>query len=146
MVGRSFWIKRCSVDEFKRPCPDVEKDIFTLQLSPTLNDTAESDMRKRAPHIRIDLNGLHSWTLCRNPASAAAEGAPVGDPSYYRGILAAGLGVADRTNRQATKSETWVHPRRGHVPMLRSWDRAMYRRHWAVRFDADGRGATCERR
>jgi hypothetical protein len=59
MVGRSFWIKRCSVDEFKRPCPDVEKDIFTLQLSPTLNDTAESDMRKRTPYVCVDLDDLH---------------------------------------------------------------------------------------
>jgi hypothetical protein len=60
MVGRSFWIKRCSVDEFKRPCPDVEIDIITFQLSSTLNDTAESDMRKRAPHVCVDLDDVHT--------------------------------------------------------------------------------------
>jgi hypothetical protein len=60
MVGRSFWIKRCSVDEFKRPRPDVEKDIFTLQLSSTLDDTEESDIRKRAPHVCVNLDDVHT--------------------------------------------------------------------------------------
>ena len=60
MAGRSFWIKRCSVDEFKRPCPDVEKDIFTLQLSSTLDDTEESDIRKRAPHVCVNLDDVHT--------------------------------------------------------------------------------------
>ena len=31
MVSRHFWIKGYSVDQFKRPCPDIEKDILTLQ-------------------------------------------------------------------------------------------------------------------
>jgi hypothetical protein len=60
MVGRSLWIKRCSVDEFKRPCPDVEKEILTLQMGSALNDTAESDMRKRAPHVCVGLDDIHT--------------------------------------------------------------------------------------
>jgi hypothetical protein len=59
MLGCSFCIKRFSIDEFKRPCPDVEKDVFTPQLSSTLNDTAESDVRKRAPHVCVDLDDVH---------------------------------------------------------------------------------------
>ena len=60
MVGRSFWIKRCSVDEFKRPCPDVEKNIFTPQLGSALNDTPEADMRKRAPHVCVGLDDVNT--------------------------------------------------------------------------------------
>ena len=59
MVGGGFWIQGCSVDEFKRPGADVETHIVTFHLSSTRNDTAESDMRKRAPHVCIDLDDVH---------------------------------------------------------------------------------------
>jgi hypothetical protein len=35
-------------------------DAFTLQLRSALNDTAESHMRKRAPHVCTSLDFVHS--------------------------------------------------------------------------------------
>jgi hypothetical protein len=63
MVGRGFWIKWCSVDKLKRPSPYIEMDILTLQLSPALNDTVESDMGKRAPNVCEGLDDVHVLSI-----------------------------------------------------------------------------------
>jgi hypothetical protein len=81
VAGRGIGIERRSVYEFQWPGPYVEGYILPPQLSSSLDHATQSDMRKWAPHIRIDLNGLHAWTLRRNPGSACREIDAVGHPT-----------------------------------------------------------------
>jgi len=69
--GRHIGIERRSVHEFQWPGPYVEGYILPPHLSSSIDHATQSDMGKRAPHVRVDLNGLHAWTLCLIPAVPA---------------------------------------------------------------------------
>ena len=63
VVGGRVGIQRRFVHEFQRPGSHVQDSVFSAQLSPALDNAAQSYMRERAPDVGEHLDDFHTrWT------------------------------------------------------------------------------------
>ena len=74
------------LDEFESRCSHVQDGIFTLQLSPALDDAAQPDMRKKGTRCRRTPRSLSTLDLTKPiPSRRPRRCKVVGKPSRQKG-------------------------------------------------------------